>query len=113
VLAFGGMVASVYWLFNLVAEVCDLGSLRRRPQRGQLHHSMADTFDPYREALIVEVETSWPDEYDDWEPAERARVERLLHQAPDEASHLEYVRTHTGFCRRIVVTPEDLARVGA
>ena len=75
--------------------------------------NMADTFDPYREALIVEVETAWPDEYDDWEPTERARVERLLHQAPDQASHLEYVRTHTGFCRRIVVTPEDLSRVGA
>jgi hypothetical protein len=75
--------------------------------------TMADTFDPYREALIVEVETAWPDEYDDWEPTERARVERLLHQSPDQASQLEYVRTHTGFCRRIVVTPEDLARVGA
>jgi hypothetical protein len=78
-----------------------------------LTNAMADKFDPYREALIVEVETQWPEEYDDWEPAERARVERLLHQSPDEASHLEYVRTHTGFCRRIVVTPEDLARVGA
>ena len=44
---------------------------------------MADTFDPYREALIVEVETQWPEEYDDWEPGERARVERLLHQSPD------------------------------
>jgi hypothetical protein len=74
---------------------------------------MADTFDPYREALIVEVETAWPDEYDDWEPTERARVERLLHQTPESASQLEYVRTHTGFCRRIHVTPEDLARVGA
>jgi hypothetical protein len=74
---------------------------------------MPDTFDPYREALVVEVETAWPDVYDDWEPAERARVERLLHQAPDEASQLEYVRTHTGFCRRIHVTSEDLARVGA
>jgi hypothetical protein len=74
---------------------------------------MADQFDPYREALIVEVETQWPEEYDDWEPTERARVERLLHQSPDEASQLEYVRTHTGFCRRIVVAPEDIARVTA
>ena len=46
---------------------------------------MADKFDPYREALIVEVETQWPEEYDDWEPGERARVERLLHQAPEQA----------------------------
>ena len=89
------------------------GSFHSRPHRGQLHLHMADTFDPYREALIVEVETAWPEEYDDWEPTERARVERLLHQSPDQASHLEYVRTHTGFCRRIHVTPEDLARVGA
>lgn len=74
---------------------------------------MADPYDPYREALIVEVETQWPDEYDDWEPTERARVERLLHASPQQALQLEYVRTHTGFCRRIVVTPEDIARVTA
>jgi hypothetical protein len=95
---------------------------RSRPQSGlrdltawhwkTIHQAnMADKFDPYREALIVEVETQWPEEYDDWEPSERARVERLLHQAPQAASQLEYVRTHTGFCRRIVVTPDDIARV--
>ena len=44
---------------------------------------MADKFDPYREALIVETETQWPEEYDDWEPRERARVEYLLHQKPE------------------------------
>jgi hypothetical protein len=75
--------------------------------------NMADKFDPYREALVVEVETAWPDEYDDWEPSERARVERLLHQTAEQAAQLEYIRTHTGFCRRIVVTPEDIERVGA
>jgi hypothetical protein len=36
-----------------------------------------------------------------------------LHQRPQEASRLEYVRTHTGFCRRIVVTPADIERVTA
>ncbi|MCC7475117.1 MAG: hypothetical protein IT425_06950 [Pirellulales bacterium] len=74
---------------------------------------MADPFDPYREALVVEVETRWPEEYDDWEPDERGRVERLLHDSPREAAQLEYVRTHTGFCRRIVITPDDIARVTA
>ena len=72
---------------------------------------MADTFDPYREALIVETETSWPEQYDDWEPSERARLERLLHEHPEEAAELEYVRTHTGFCRRILVTPDDIQRL--
>lgn len=74
---------------------------------------MPDKFDPYREALIVETETQWSEEYDDWEPRERERVEYLLHQKPEQASQLEYVRTHTGFCRRIVVTPEDIQRVTA
>lgn len=74
---------------------------------------MPDKFDPYREALVVETETQWPEEYDDWEPRERARIEHQLHANPAEAAHLEYVRTHTGFCRRIVVTPEDIQRVTA
>jgi len=74
---------------------------------------MADPFDPYREALVVETETQWPEDYDGWEPRERARVEQLLHEKPQDAAQLVYVRTHTGFCRRIVVTPDDIERVSA
>ena len=73
--------------------------------------TMPDKFDPYREALIVETETEWPDEYDDWEPSQRSRLERLLHERPEEATSLEYIRTHTGFCRRILVTPDDVQRL--
>lgn len=72
---------------------------------------MPDKFDPYREALVVETQTVWPEEYDDWEPVERIRIEQRLHEAPDEVSHLQYVRTHTGFCRRINVTAEDIERL--
>ena len=72
---------------------------------------MPDKYDPYREALVMETETEWPEEMADVPPAERASVSLRLHEKPDAASHLEYVRTHTGFCRRIVVTPEDVARV--
>ena len=74
---------------------------------------MADKFDPYREALIVEVETQWPEEYDDWEPTERRGSRRCCISGREEAAQLEYVRTHTGFCRRIIVTPEDIERVTA
>ena len=28
---------------------------------------MADKFDPYREALVMELATIWPEEYDGWE----------------------------------------------
>lgn len=72
---------------------------------------MADKFDPYREALIMETATVWPPEYSAWEPAERARIESLLHATPEQAESLEYVRVHTGFCRTIHVTQADLDRV--
>ena len=71
---------------------------------------MADKFDPYREALVMETETEWPEETD-LDPRRQAELESLLHEQPEEAAVLEYVRTHTGFCRRIVVTDGDLQRV--
>jgi hypothetical protein len=73
---------------------------------------MADKFDPYREALVVETTTVWPSEYDDLDPAEKRRIEQQLHDDPENCSALEYVRMHTGFCRAVTVTPEDLERVG-
>lgn len=73
---------------------------------------MADDFDPYREALVIERVTVWPDEYDDWEPTERERVEERLHAEPDKVAQLDYVRLHTGFRRQITVTPQDLDRIG-
>lgn len=72
---------------------------------------MPDKFDAYREALIMETETVWPEAYDHFEADEKARLEELLHAAPENASDLEYFRVHTGFCRKITVTPADLERV--
>lgn len=72
---------------------------------------MPNAFDPYSEALVVEHHTTWPDDCEDWSPAEKARVEILLHAAPAEAADLGYVRQHSGFARVITVTPADLERV--
>jgi hypothetical protein len=72
---------------------------------------MPNAFDPYRDALVVENHTVWPDEYEDWSRADKARVEALLHASPNEAAELDYVRQHTGFARVITVTPADLERV--
>ena len=69
---------------------------------------MADKFDPYREALVMEEATIWPEEYDDWEPKDRLRIERQLHEAPEQATDLAYVRIHSGFCRQITVTSDDI-----
>ena len=73
---------------------------------------MPDTFDPYREALVVETSTVWPDEVAALAPAaERARIEERLHADPAQAAELEYVRLYTGFCRQITVTAADVQRV--
>ncbi len=73
---------------------------------------MADKFDPYREALVVETVTVWPEDLTDLTDEDRLRIEARLHADPRQASQLEYVRLHAGFCRRITVTEEDLKRLG-
>jgi hypothetical protein len=72
---------------------------------------MSANFDPYREALVVETDTIWPDEFGALSPGERDRLEARLHAEAQSATQLEYVRLPTGFCRQITVTAEDLQRV--
>jgi hypothetical protein len=74
---------------------------------------MPNEFDPYREALVVEELTNWPDEFDDWELADRRRVEAALHADPKSCTDLTYLRQHSGFARQITVTESDLERVAA
>jgi len=74
---------------------------------------VANAFDPYREALVVEHHTIWPAECEDWSAADRDRVEESLHAAPADAADLDYIRQHTGFARVITVTPADLERLSA
>jgi len=74
---------------------------------------VADTFDPYREALVVETHTIWPAELGPIPPAEKVQLEAKLHAQPQSCAGLEYVRVHTGFCRQITVSAADLARVRA
>ena len=74
---------------------------------------MANAYDPYREALVVERLTLWPDEYEGWNESQRSEVESRLHAEPQAAADLDYVRMHTGFCRQITVTAEDISRLSA
>ena len=73
---------------------------------------MSNEFDPYREALVMEATTLWPEEYDDWESGDRRPIEEQLHADPAKASELEYIRMHSGFLRQISVTPADIQRLG-
>lgn len=72
---------------------------------------MADKFDPYREALVVETETLWPEGLAELSQEERRRIEARLHAEAQHAAELEYVRLPTGFARRITVTAQDLQRL--
>ena len=74
---------------------------------------MADKFDPYREALVMETITIWPAEFADLPVGDKLRIEERLHEKPEACTELEYVRTHTGFCRQITVTPADVQRLSA
>ena len=72
---------------------------------------MPDKFDPYREALVMETQTIWPDEYDGWSDSDKAKIAEAIHADAASAADLKYVRVHTGFCRLITVTADDVARV--
>jgi hypothetical protein len=72
---------------------------------------MSDNFDPYREALVIETNTVWPEDLAGAAPADREKVEAALHADPRQAAQLQYVRLHAGFCRQITVTAADLERL--
>lgn len=72
---------------------------------------MAHPFDPYREALVVEQRTVWPPTLGSFSVQEQQELAQRLHENPAACAQLEYVRLHTGFCRKITVTQDDLTRL--
>ena len=70
-----------------------------------------DKFDKYREALVMETETVWPEEFSGYESDAKTQIESGLHSNPEAVSMIEYVRTHSGFCRTVTVTQEDIDRI--
>ena len=54
-------------------------------------------YDAYREALVVETTTVWPEDCGAVAPAEREPIARRLHADPQNVDRLEYVRLHAGF----------------
>ena len=73
---------------------------------------MGEAFDPYRDALVIEQNTVWPDELASLSDDEKARIEKALHANAAAVSELDYVRLHSGFCRTITVTQADVDRLG-
>ena len=71
---------------------------------------MPDKFDPYREALVMETLTTWPEDCD-LDERQKDKIAAALHADPENASSLTYVRMHTGFRREITATAEDIQRL--
>ncbi len=76
---------------------------------------MPNKIDPYREALVVETKTVWPDDLPNKprDAESRRQIAARLHAEPAAAAELDYVRLATGFIRKIVVTAADLERLTA
>lgn len=72
---------------------------------------MADKFDPYREALVVEWATIWLEPLDDLDADRKQRIAEALHGDPAQCAQLQYIRLPTGFCRQITVTQDDVDRI--
>lgn len=98
-------------LFPIDTNLCWPAFSNPHPARDKLN--MANEFDPYREALVMEEVTNWGDVADDLDRMEQERLARELHGSAEDASNLSYERTHTGFCRVITVTEKDLQRLKA
>ena len=74
---------------------------------------MPNELDPYREALVMEQLTVWPDAFEDWEMSDRRQIEAGLHADPKSCAELSYIRQHSGFARQITVTQADVDRLAA
>jgi hypothetical protein len=67
-------------------------------------------YDPYKDALVVEEETIWPEGVANFDESVRQAIERLAHARPETAEKLAYIKLPTGFCRRITLTPAQVDR---
>ena len=70
-----------------------------------------ETFDEYREKLVIETTTIWPEDIDTDHNLDRTKISDRLHANPKSVSQFRYIRQHTGFRREITVTSEDLKRL--
>ncbi|NQV29014.1 MAG: hypothetical protein HQ518_32060 [Rhodopirellula sp.] len=70
-----------------------------------------DKYDPRVEQLVIETRTAWDPAVGKLDDADRKWLSKAIHKAPQLASKIQYERAHTGFCREITVTVEDIQRI--
>jgi len=70
-----------------------------------------ETYDPRREALVMETRTFWDADVGNLSEQDRTWLSKAVHAAPDKAAKISYDRGHTGFARQITVTVADIERL--
>ncbi len=70
-----------------------------------------DKYNPRLETLVMETRTLWDPEVGDLPAEERTRLSDKAHQKPQDASKIQYERSHTGFTREITITAADVKRL--
>lgn len=68
-------------------------------------------YDARIEELVVETQTEWDASVGKLDDADRRWLSAAIHQSPELASKIEYIRAHTGFTRVVTVTVEDIQRL--
>ena len=68
-------------------------------------------FDPRVDDLVMETRTLWDSSVGELSDEDRAWVSSEIHKVPEQASSIQYERSHTGFTRVITVTLEDIQRL--
>ena len=61
----------------------------------------------------METRTIWPEGYEDLDESKKQELSARLHADPESAGNLQYIRIHSGFCRQITVTEDDVQRVSS
>ena len=74
---------------------------------------MADytKYDARVDSLVMESITNWDPAVGKLSDEDKALLARTVHQSPEKAVKVSYLRSHTGFTREITVTVEDIARI--
>lgn len=70
-----------------------------------------DHFDRRLETLVMEEHTVFDDELRELSEDDHRWLAASLHAEPHRAAIVRYVRHHTGFCREIHATRQDVERL--
>ncbi|VAX38697.1 hypothetical protein MNBD_PLANCTO02-2822 [hydrothermal vent metagenome] len=68
-------------------------------------------YDARADTLVMERRTLWDTEIGELSEEDKTWLTEAVHKSPEQATHIAYFRSHTGFTREITVTVDDVTRL--